>query len=90
MNEIQNPTSVASGQQCGEHSGLVANLSAIKDILEEHGLNIKHLFEKIDEIKGTLIRRPSWAVTLYITLCTSAVGVCITIILFLLSQNKGP
>ena len=75
--------------KCQEHSGLVANISAIKDILEEYGMNIKSLFGKIEEIKGTLMKRPSWPVTVYLTLCTSAVGICVTIILFLLNELRG-
>lgn len=69
--------------KCPKHSGLETSIEDIKNDIYQQGNLIQKLFEKIEELKNLLNSRPSWAIVAYITFCTSAVGILITIILCL-------
>jgi len=70
--------------KCPKHSGLETSIKAIKEDIYQQGNLVQKLFDKIEELKDVLNSRPSWAVLAYFTFCTSAVGILITIVLFLL------
>lgn len=78
--------------KCPEHSGLEARVEDIKkDIFQQESL-IQSIFKRIDEVKGLLNARPSWAVVMLFAGLTSTIGIMVTVILFLWkhAQDGGP
>lgn len=67
--------SVTKYESCPMHAKIETEIQNMKERIDAHDLTVKEIFGKLDLITEKLLGRPGWAVTLFISVLMTAVGV---------------